>query len=86
MVIERKKFSPPQVAKMFGVSVGKVKGWIKSGQLTAINVADGPKKRPRFMVDQTAITAFEKARQVVPDGSSATPPRKRAPGTVKEFV
>jgi hypothetical protein len=90
MVIERRKFSPPQVAKMFGVAVGKVKHWITTGELRAINVADGPKNRPRYMIDIDDIKLFEAGRRVVKvDDSGSTPSRKlarRAGGVIKQFV
>lgn len=86
MVIERRKFSPPQVARMMGVSTAKVVNWIREGELAAINVGDGPKNRPRYLVDRTALERFEAGRAVVPVGPSTgrVAPRRRAAG-VKEY-
>ena len=85
MVIERRKYSPPQVARMFGVSTTKIIGWIQSGQLTAINVADGPKNRPRYLIDRDAIAQFEKQRAVVPNPVTTQKLRRRAASGVKEY-
>lgn len=86
MVIERRKFSPPQVARMWGVSTAKIIGWIQSGQLRAINVAEGPKKRPRYLIDRADIQIFETSRAVVPiDGPATTKLRRRANQNVKEY-
>jgi hypothetical protein len=86
MVIERRKFSPPQVARMWGVSTAKIIGWITSGQLRAINVSEGPKKRPRYLIDRADIQTFEAARAVVPAADSPTPTKRRRAATVKQYL
>jgi excisionase family DNA binding protein len=58
--------TPPEVAKRLGVSPDAVRGWIRSGELKAINVADLKKSRPRFRVSLEALAQFEKLRQVIP--------------------
>jgi len=88
MVVQRKKLSPPQVAKVWGVSAAKVVGFIKSGELRATNLATDLNGRPRYVVDLDDIARFEEARQVVPQSESAPQSRLRRKPTpgVKEFV
>ena len=86
MVIERRKYSPPQVAKLLGISTQKVFGWIKSGELRAINVGDGPKHRPRYLIDRDDLARFEASRVVVVHGGdSTTKIRRCAPQNVKQY-
>jgi transposase len=51
--------APADVATRLGVGVGKVLGWIKRGQLRAIDVASepGPGKRRRFRVKPADLAA-----------------------------
>jgi hypothetical protein len=57
------------VARRYRVSPDKVRLWIKSGILAAINTADKRCGRPRFVVLPEALTAFERSRQ------AAAPPQ-----------
>ncbi len=86
-MVERTKVSVPYFAKEWGISTAKIIGWIRAGELRAINVAEGPKKRPRYLIDRADIEAFERARTVVPDGGLSTTAklRRRAAGNVTEF-
>jgi excisionase family DNA binding protein len=69
---QHQKLTPPEVARLFRVSVGKVMTWIRNGELRAVNIALRPDGRPRYRIDRTDIAAFELRRQVVPP-----PPRTR---------
>jgi hypothetical protein len=63
---KRTKLSPPQLAAQWGVDVHKIIGWIRSGELRAINVATTRTGRPRYLIDQVDIALFEAARVVQP--------------------
>ena len=56
----------------YGVTVHTVLGWIRSGELRAVNVGrrSGAKK-PRWRIPQAALDAFERLRTPGPP-----PPRK----------
>jgi hypothetical protein len=69
--ISRQKLSPPQISKAWGVSIGKVLGWIRSGELHAINAARKAGGKPRYLVDVDDLEAFERARAAVPDAKPA---------------
>ncbi len=64
--------TPPEVAEMLRVDQMKVHGWIKMGELQAINVASKGSKRPRWRIRQAALDAFLGGRTFVP-----TPPVRR---------
>jgi hypothetical protein len=61
------------VARRYRVKRGKVLGWIRSGQLQAINTAD-PLSRPRHVVMPAALEAFEQRHASTP---AKPPPRRK---------
>ncbi len=85
--IERTKLTPPELARLWGLSRAKVVAFIRSGELQAINVANARCSRPRYLIDREDIAVFEKARRVIPDGGSSTAPRLRRKNSsdIKEF-
>jgi transposase len=82
---EKTFLKPPAIAKRYGVSNAKVIGWIRSGELAAINLASRGCTRPRYAVSPESLEQFERARQVVPP---AAVPRRvyKAPLNYREFV
>jgi hypothetical protein len=85
-IVERTKVSVPYLAKEWGVSTAKIAGFIRSGELRAIDVSTSREKRPRYLIDRADIEAFEAARQVIPDGGeSATRRLRRQATNVKQF-
>ena len=78
------KLTPPQLARQLGVSPDKIVGWIRSGELRAVNIASSPKGRPRFLIDPKDVEAFEARRSI--HKTPCTPRRrKRASDDVIEF-
>jgi transposase len=70
--VSGRTLSPPDVAKRFGIGVGKVHQWIKAGELGALNIASTTASRPVYAITETALAAFEQARAIKPA------PRRRA--------
>ena len=66
--VTRRKFTPPMIARLWGVNRQKVLAWINTGQLKAIDANTRPGLRPRFLVDTDDLAAFEAARTVIPKG------------------
>jgi excisionase family DNA binding protein len=58
--------TPPQLAKQLGVQAEKVLGWIRSGELRAVNVADRASRRPRWRISAEAMEEFFRRREAVP--------------------
>jgi excisionase family DNA binding protein len=56
--------TPPEVARLLRVSPEKVYGWIRRGELRAVNV--GNCSRPRYRVSRDNLEAFLAAREVQP--------------------
>jgi hypothetical protein len=57
--------SPPQIAEQYGVDPNKVIGWIRAGELRAVNVGNGA-SRPRYRISPADLALFEAARAVQP--------------------
>lgn len=83
-VVERKKITPPMLAREWGVTVDKIIGFIRSGELVAIDASARRNQRPRYLIDRADIEDFERRRAVVPKPEPA-PRRKRSAAGVKEF-
>jgi excisionase family DNA binding protein len=72
------------LTERYGVSEHTVLGWIRSGELRAVNVGRRPGgKKPRWRITQEALEAFERARTPAPPLPRAR--RKRQPPEVIEF-
>lgn len=74
------------VKKRYAVSEQTVIGWIKSGELKAVNV--GRKlgnKKPRWRISEEAIKAFEASRTPTLEIAAPRKIRKRS-GDVIEFI
>jgi transposase len=79
-------FSVDSIRQRYGVTEGTVLGWIRTGDLKAINV--GRKigsKRPRWRVSQAAIDAFEAARTTAATPARTRTMRRAAPQDVVRF-
>lgn len=68
--------TPPEVAKLLRVSHEKLLGWIRRGELAAVNVGNG--NRPRFRINPDDLDAFLNQRKVQPP-SKPTPRKHHAP-------
>lgn len=77
--------SPPQVAERFTVDTHKVLGWIKRGELRAINVASTTGSRPRFRVSPSDLAAFEAARSAMPQPKVSRIRRRKDPSIIEFF-
>jgi hypothetical protein len=78
-----KMLTPPQLARRYGVKAERVIGWIRSGELRAIDLASKGSTRPRFRIDPKDIELFELRRSVQP--AVKTMRRKRTPTDVTAF-
>ena len=55
-----------QVARDLGVNQSKVLGWIKRGELAAVNVANRANGRPRWRIPAASFEAFVARRSAAP--------------------
>ena len=80
---DRQFLTPPEIAKLLRVSPEKALGWIRSGELKAVNVGNG--FRPRFRVSRENLDAFLKAREVQPPPERTRRQRRRSQDGVIQF-
>jgi transposase len=67
-------FTTRDVARRHRVDEEKVRGWIRRGELKAINTAATRSGKPRWVVTPEALAAFEQCRS---GGPPPKPPRRR---------
>lgn len=58
--------TPREVAALLRVGVDRVRHWINTGQLGAINVSDSRVGKPRYVILPEHLAEFEKSRRVQP--------------------
>lgn len=80
-------YTPRDVARQRGIKTSKVMGWIRTGELEAVNHASNLRGRPRWRISGQALYTFDQARS---NRANVTPQRvKRRRGidvnAVKEF-
>jgi excisionase family DNA binding protein len=66
-----------EVARRYRVGEDKVRAWIRSGELAAINTAAVRTGRPRFVVTADGLAAFERRRAAA---GPPAPARQRRAG------
>ncbi len=76
---------PSEIAGRYGIDVGKVLGWIRSGELSAINIASTTSGRPRYCIDPEALKVFERRRSVTTPPKGSRSRRRHKPVDVIEF-
>ena len=76
--------SPPAVAERYGVDPSKIIGWIKRGELRAIDVSACPGGRPRYRISPADLAIFEASRSAAPQ-TKITRCRRRKQAGITEF-
>jgi hypothetical protein len=71
------------VARRYRVGEEKVRGWIKRGELVAVNTADAMCAKPRWVVPPEALARFERGRQAAQP--KLTKRRKQLQGVIDFF-
>jgi excisionase family DNA binding protein len=77
--------SPPAVAEQLGIDAAKVLGWIRAGELIAVNVATNASGRPRWRVSRSALDQFLASRQAQPVVPTTARRRRRKQDVVEFF-
>jgi hypothetical protein len=67
-------YTPNELARVLRVSPDRVRAWIQSGQLGAVNTASALCGRPRYVVLPHHLAEFERRRAAAPPPK---PPRRR---------
>jgi excisionase family DNA binding protein len=58
--------TPNELARLVRVSADRIRNWIKTGQLRAVNVAEHRCAKARFIILPHHLAEFERQRQVSP--------------------
>ncbi len=77
-------YTPPDIARRYGVKWAKVLSWINSGELAAVNVATVTTGRPRWRITREALESFELRRSAIPQVKPQRRRRRRLEG-IKEY-
>jgi hypothetical protein len=76
--IQRQKYTPPQLARLWGCATETILAHIRSGELRAVDVVTpGHSRRPRYKIDVADIAIFEQRREVRPAPTKPRRVRKR---------
>lgn len=67
----------PAKAKELGIDQMKIHGWIRRGELLAINIAENPAGRPRWRIPIEAWESFMAIRSNAAKLPAPRPPRPR---------
>jgi hypothetical protein len=81
--VHRVKLTPPELAKRWGVSSDKIRTFVESGELAAIDISTRRGERPRYLIDLADIEKFEAARAVVKVPEPK--PRRKTPAPAKRY-
>ena len=73
-----------EVAKRYRVGLDKVRSWIKSGELQAIDTSPHRCGRPRFIILPDAIADFENRRAFIKPRAER-PKRRIQPKDIPEY-
>jgi excisionase family DNA binding protein len=76
-------FSVLEVARRYGIGTGKVRTFIRNGELRAINTALSGKPQWRILAE--SLEQFEKSRQSQPPPPKRAPRMKRQKGTIDYY-
>lgn len=76
-LLEKRSYTPPEVARRWGVKHGKVMTMIRNGELRALNLASHGCARPRYKILAEDLLACEEGRAVCkkPQPACRTRPR-----------
>jgi transposase len=69
--------TPNELAKILRVSPDRVRAWIRSGQLGAINTAVTRCGKPRFVILPKHLEEFEQKQRVSPPPKPAKRPKRK---------
>jgi excisionase family DNA binding protein len=78
----RRGMTVSETAQLLRVGPDKIRSWIRSGKLGAINTSEHLTSKPRFVILPEHLRAFEQARRVSPPPKT---PRKRNQSGVVDF-
>jgi hypothetical protein len=82
---ERKYINPPTAADQLGVNADRIRQWITSGQLVAVNVGDKRVPRWRIAVEEWERFLQRRSNTAMSESQPTPRRRRRSTGQIKEF-
>jgi Helix-turn-helix domain len=75
-------YTPNELARLLRVSPDRIRGWIKAGQLGAIDTARHRCGRPRFVILPQHLEEFERRCRAATTIAKPAPRRRQQPGLI----
>src|SRR5262249_54717748 len=76
-------YTPAELARLLRVSPDRIRGWIKAGELGAIDTARLRCGRPRYVILPRHLEEFERRRRAATTATKPTPRRRRCRETAE---
>ena len=76
-------YTPNELAKVLRVSDDRIRAWIKSGELGAINTADVRSGKPRYIILPDHLAEFQRRRLAAMAPKPA--PRRKRPAAMVDY-
>ena len=77
--------TPPAIAEELGIRQSKIATWIRSGELTAVDVSESRGGRPRWRIRRADLEAFLLRRQSQKPAEPIRRRRRQDEGVIKFF-
>ena len=77
--------SLPETAKLLRINESKLIHWIRTGELTAIDLSQNRNQRPRWKVSREELDRFLRSRQSTPAPEPPKRQRKKTTASKRKF-
>lgn len=86
--MQNQRITPREYAKHLRIKPSTVLGWIRSGELRAVNISRSvSSKKPRYLIDAIDIESFENRRSnFKPQRTTAIKPRRKQAADFIEYI
>ena len=78
-------YSTRDIAEILTVGIDKVCGWIKSGELIALDISNS-KSKPRYRISREAFLDFQRRRSTEPQSDAVESRTRRNKKPIRKFV
>lgn len=86
LTVAGRYYSPPQLAKLWGVDPGTILTHIRAGRLRAFSTSPPGTRRPRWRIAPSAVAEFESLHSAHPPVKPVRSTRRKADPAYVEYV